>query len=148
GDHDVSDRLAGDFSSPLPSGERAEEWAAADAALFRRLLQARAASHKLMKKFLPAFVLLLAGLAHPLHAHTTVVFNEIMYNQATNEQAIEWVEFRNQNIVAVDISGWTVTNAIQFIFPPGTIVRGGDFLVLAISPATLMAATGLTNVYG
>jgi len=87
-------------------------------------------------------------LAHSLRADTTVVFNEIMYHPTTNEPAMEWVEFRNQNSVAVDISGWTITNAIQFTFPPGTIVRGGDFLVLAISPATLMAATGLTNVYG
>jgi hypothetical protein len=28
------------------------------------------------------------------------------------------------------------------------VIRGGGFLVLAISPSTLMAATGLTNVYG
>ena len=145
---DVSDRLAGDSSSPLPSSERVEELASAGAAFFRRVLQARAASHRLMKKLLPAFLLLLAGLAHSLRADTTVVINEIMYHPATNEPALEWVEFRNQNSVAVDISGWTVTNAIQFAFPPGTIVRGGDFLVLAIAPATLMAATGLTNVYG
>src|SRR5881628_1815166 len=101
-----------------------------------------------MKKLLlPAFVLPVY-LATSLQADTVLVFNEIMYHPATNEPALEWVELKNQMAVDVDISGWSIAGAIQYSFPSNTIVRGGAFLVVAISPGALLAATGLTNVAG
>jgi len=98
-----------------------------------------------MKKLLLLCLTCLPGL---LRADTVLVFNEIMYHPATNEAAMEWVEFRNQMAVDVDVSGWSIAGGIQYTFPSNSIVRGGGLVVVAISPGDLMAATGLTNVLG
>ena len=82
-------------------------------------------------------------------ADGSVVFNEIMYQPAvTNEAAMEWVELHNQMTIDVDLSGWALAEGVLFLFPSGTVIRGGGHLVIASSPATLMAASGLTNVLG
>ena len=92
--------------------------------------------------------LVLAWTGATVRADSTVVFNEIMYHPLTNESALEWVELHNQMAVDMDLSGWALDNSIHYTFPDGTVVAGGGYLVVAVSPATLMAATGLTNVLG
>src|SRR6266496_1399886 len=87
-------------------------------------------------------------LAWRVNADSTVVFNEIMYHPPVNEPALEWIEFHNQMAVNMDISRWSVEGGVEFRFPEGTIVPGGGYLVVAISPAALAAATGYTNAYG
>src|SRR6266481_209726 len=98
-----------------------------------------------MKKLLLFAVLLTGCLTRPVRADTVVVFNEIMYHPATDETNLEWVELHNQMAVDVDISGWSIAGGIQYAFASNTIVRGGGFVVVAISPTNLMAVTGLTN---
>src|ERR1035437_4357427 len=95
-----------------------------------------------------AAIVLSVGFVLPARADSTVVFNEIMYHPATNEAALEWVELYNQMSVDMDISHWSLAGGIDYAFPEGTIVAGGGYLVVASSPAALMAATGLTNVIG
>src|SRR4026207_237571 len=79
---------------------------------------------------------------------SALVFNEIMYHPATNEPAMEWIEFHNQLAVDLDVSEWSVTGGIDYKFPVGSVIKGRGFVVLAISPADLMAASGLTNAFG
>ena len=81
-------------------------------------------------------------------ADSVVVFNEIMYHAGTNAAGGEWVELHNQMAVDVDLSGWSVANAVAFTFPEGTVISGGGYLVVAEVPADLTAATGLTNIFG
>src|SRR5437762_3315475 len=81
-------------------------------------------------------------------ADSVVVFNEIMYHPATNEPALEWVELYNQMAVDMDLSGWRIGDGVDYTFANGTVIRAGNYVVVAISPATLMAATGVTNVLG
>src|SRR4051794_41338754 len=96
-----------------------------------------------------AVLILLAGCSlQSIYADSVVVFNELMYHPATNEPTMEWIELHNQHAVDVDLSGWSVTGGIEFSFPSNTVVRGNGYLVLAASPSTLMAASGLTNVMG
>src|SRR6266542_5341767 len=92
-------------------------------------------------------VLVFAG-ALRASADATVVFNEIMYHPATNEAQLEWVELHNLMSVDMDLSGWSLASGIDYTFAEGTILAGGGYLVVAVSPVTLMAATGLTNVLG
>ena len=98
-------------------------------------------------KNLAALLLLLSVVASS-RADSTVVFNEIMYHPATNEVEMEWVELHNQMAADMDLSGWFLSGGIRYTFAEGTIVRGGGYLVLGVSPAALAAATGLTNIYG
>lgn len=101
-----------------------------------------------MSKACKAVASLMVGLAGSVWADGVVVFNEIMYHPATNEPGMEWVELRNQLAVDVDISGWSLGGAIQYTFPSNTIVPGGGFVVVALSPQTLGAVLGTTNLFG
>ena len=107
-----------------------------------------ASSRNLATKFVTLFVAMLALHSSVALADSVVVFNEIMFHPAINEPAMEWVELHNQNSVNVDLSGWKLTGGIDYTFPDGTVIRGGGHLVVAVSPATLVAATGATNVLG
>ncbi len=99
--------------------------------------------------FRPLVVLVLAlAFASSARADSTVVFSEIMYYPATNEVEREWVELHNLMAVDMDLSKWSLAGGINYTFAEGTILAGGGFLVVALSPSTLMAETGLTNVHG
>src|SRR5436190_1222176 len=102
----------------------------------------------LMKPVCLAVCILFVCLAGTLQGDSTVVFNEIMYHPLTNEAQLEWVELQNQMSVDVDISHWSIDSGIHFSFPEGSIARAGGYVVVAVSPSTLMNATGLTNVLG
>ena len=88
--------------------------------------------------------------AHPLatRGDSVIVFNEVMYHPATNETALEWVELHNQNAVDVDVGDWRLTGGIDYVFPGGTVIRGGGYLVVANAPAALMAQAGISHVLG
>ena len=95
-----------------------------------------------------AACLLLTCHVNSARADSAVVFNEIMYHPLTNEPTMEWVELHNQHAVDIDLSGWRLDGGIDFDFAAGTVLRGGSYLVVASSPAALMAATGVTNLVG
>src|SRR2546425_9181762 len=80
-------------------------------------------------------------------ADSTIVFNEIMYHPATNEPALEWLELHNQMAVNMDVSEGSIEGGGQFQFPEGTVVPGDGYLVVAVSPSALAAATGSSNSY-
>ncbi len=81
-------------------------------------------------------------------ADSVVVFNEIMYHPADNESQMEWIELHNQMAVDVDLSDWSLSGGVDYTFPNGSIILGGSYLVVAVSPASLEMVTELTNVYG
>ena len=60
-----------------------------------------------------------------------MVFNEIMYHPS-DDDGVEWIELHNQMAVDMDLSGWSVQGGIRYVFPQGTIVKGGAYLVLAL----------------
>ena len=98
-------------------------------------------------RILAVFCLALSALLNSARADSPVVFNEIMYHPLTNEPALEWVELQNQMAVDLDLSGWALDGGIRFTFAEGTILRAGEFLVVASSPGTL-AGTGVNNPVG
>jgi hypothetical protein len=91
----------------------------------------------------------------PSSRKTGLVISEIMYHpralsSGVDEAALEFVELFNSNPFYEDISGYRLSGDVDFMFPPGTLLAGGAFLVIAKSPAALRAAagTGMTNVFG
>ena len=100
------------------------------------------------RHLIPAVCLVILGLRTPCFADSTVVFNEIMYHPARGESTLEWVELHSQMAVDMDLSGWSIAGGIAFTFPEGTIVPGGGFLVVAISPSALATASGLADAWG
>ena len=84
--------------------------------------------------------LLALALCRAPAADSVVVFNEINYNPATNEDANEWIELHNQMAVDIDLSAWHLEDGINFDFAEGTIIPGGGYLVIASDPVATAAA--------
>ena len=62
-------------------------------------------------------------LAQPTNVN--IVIEAIDYNPASGNQAHEYIELRNPNAFAVDFSGWKLQGAIDYKFPPGTVIPAG-----------------------
>lgn len=88
--------------------------------------------------------LLAAGFAR---ADSTLVLNEIMYQPPGGDQ-LEWVELHNQMAVDLDVSGWYFGEGIDFVFPAGSIIPGGGYVVVAASPTALASASGYSGALG
>ena len=72
---------------------------------------------------------------HLLSATTStfagVVINEIMYHPTSGNLLESYVELRNPDNIATNISGWRFTKGIQFTFPTNTTLGAGAYLVVA-----------------
>lgn len=79
-------------------------------------------------------------LAPDLH----VKINEVHYNPARNTLLTEFIELYNPTAASVNMSGWRFDNGVQFIFPNGTTIAPGAYLVVAGHPATMSAIYGVT----
>ena len=83
-----------------------------------------------------------------LSADSVVTFNEIMYNPASDDQSLEWVELYNQLSVDVDLSGWRLSGGISYTFPENTVLASREYLVVAADASALQAATGFDGALG
>lgn len=73
-----------------------------------------------------------------------VVINEFHYNPENNVVREEFIELYNPTSSDVDASLWRLSGAVNFTFPPGSVIRGHQFLVVAQEPATLLTRHGIT----
>ncbi len=69
----------------------------------------------------------------------SVGFGQIEAAPASGDPAEAYVELRNPNPVAVDLSGWTLTGGIGFTFPPGSVLTAGGRLYLSPDPPAFRA---------
>lgn len=76
-------------------------------------------------------------------ASLSVVINEIQYHPADDLSAGEFVEVLNAGRDAADLSGWVLEGGIRYTFPAGLSLEPGGFLVVAASPAALVAQRDL-----
>lgn len=90
---------------------------------------------------------LLGGLLIPLRV-CAIQITEVMYHPPINEARNEWVEIFNETSTRREISGWAFAEGIDFVFPPGTVLDPGEYLVIAADPAHISATYGITNVLG
>jgi hypothetical protein len=84
---------------------------------------------------------------------TGLVISEIMYHPqdtylGANKAELEFVEIFNSNPFEEDISGHRLSGDIDYRFPPGTILAGGAFAVVARVPADVEAVYQISGVYG
>ncbi|MCW1922427.1 lamin tail domain-containing protein [Luteolibacter arcticus] len=75
-----------------------------------------------------------------------VTFNEIHFNPPTSQEA-EWIELHNQMAVNVDLSGWSLADGIDYVFPSSTVIPGGGYLLIAKTPGHA-SLTGIPGVRG
>jgi hypothetical protein len=71
-----------------------------------------------------------------------VLITEINYNNPGTDD-YEFIEFYNKGTTAVQLEGWTISNAINFTFPSYSLAPGAYVVVASDAPAFL-AAFGVT----
>ena len=67
------------------------------------------------------------------------VISEIHYNPSTQQGAdsdYEFVELMNPHPFAIDVSGWRLADGIDALFPTGTLIAAGGFLLTVNDTAT------------
>ncbi len=82
---------------------------------------------------------------------TPIVISEIMWKPAPRRDTnnCEFVELYNSNPWFHDLSSYRLVCAdMSYTFPPGTMIPGGGYLVIAASPGNLQNVYGITNVVG
>jgi len=84
-----------------------------------------------------------AGIPLPQDPGISLSFGDLDVNPASRNQEEEYVQLVNPHDVAVDISDWTVSGAIEHAFPGGTVIPPESALYLSPAPAAFRArATG------
>jgi hypothetical protein len=77
-----------------------------------------------------------------------VVIHEIQYHPADANTGGEWIELFNRSESPVDLSGWSFTRGIQFVFPGGTVIPAGGYLVVARDADAVERRYGIDGVLG
>jgi hypothetical protein len=72
----------------------------------------------------------------------TAVINEIHYRPADKTSLEEFIELHNPGDAAIDLTGWTLSDAVTFTFPGGTTLPAGGYLVIAEKPAVILSKYG------
>ena len=72
---------------------------------------------------------------------SVVVFNEIHYHPADDNDGLEYIELYNQMAVNIDLSNWRI-GGVDFDFPEGTVIDARSYLTIAKVPANYPGALG------
>jgi CotH kinase protein/Lamin Tail Domain len=92
---------------------------------------------------------ILRGAGSPLGAAPReIVINEIMYHPPGSRDDLQYVEICNPGAREVDLSKWSFTKGIKFIFPEGAKLGPGTYLVVCANPAALARQYGQVPALG
>ncbi|HEX40624.1 MAG TPA: hypothetical protein ENN81_01005, partial [Phycisphaerales bacterium] len=69
-----------------------------------------------------------AGIPDPQPANPMILIASVEYNPPSYNQDEEYIELLNPNTYAVDVTGWTLANAVEHTFGPGTVIPSGGSL--------------------
>lgn len=83
-----------------------------------------------------------------ISADAVVLFNEVMYHAPGGQTNLQWIELHNVMRVDVDLSNWRIDAGANYTFPPGTVIPGGGFVVVARDIPAFTNATGRTTAFG
>ena len=77
-----------------------------------------------------------------------VVINEVMFNPPGDHRSGEYIEIYNRGDTDVDLTGWRFVEGVNFMFPSGTMIKSGDFLVIAADVEYMNRVYQLENILG
>ena len=86
----------------------------------------------------------------PSSRRTGISLSEVMYHPSDREDGadLSFIEIYNSQPFFEDIGGYRLSGDVDFTFPEGIHIEGGEFLVVAKDPAAFAAAYGLSDVMG
>lgn len=74
----------------------------------------------------------------------SAVIHEFHFNPADDTSLEEFIELHNPGNSDLDLSGWTLSDAVTFTFPAGTLLPAGGYLVVAENPAVMLSRFSVT----
>ncbi|MDX9753520.1 MAG: CotH kinase family protein [bacterium] len=77
-----------------------------------------------------------------------VGIHELMYHPVSLNEGDEYIELFNSGPDAADLSGWRLTDAVQYTFPAGTILAAHAFLVISPDRSAFLSRYGEVPVLG
>jgi Lamin Tail Domain/CotH kinase protein/Putative Ig domain len=86
----------------------------------------------------------------PANRRHGVVISEVMYHPLDVGDALnrEFIEIYNSQPWFEEMGGWRISGSVDYVFPEGTTIASGGFLVAAAAPSDVEAAYGIPNVLG
>ncbi|HUF64264.1 MAG TPA: lamin tail domain-containing protein, partial [Verrucomicrobiales bacterium] len=99
------------------------------------------------------------GEPNQVELEDAVVINEIMYHHRPRyrdpngsetyaEDPEEWVELFNRSNQNIDLSGWSFAGGIGYVFPAGTVLEAGSYLVVTAGREAFLARHGEVMAVG
>ena len=77
---------------------------------------------------------------------TSIVINEIHFNPPDNTLAQEFIELYNPDSSPAELTGWRLSGAVRYLFPPDTVVPPGGYLVVAEDPGVMATTFGVDAI--
>lgn len=75
-----------------------------------------------------------------------VVLNELHVNPDIDTDRVEFIELHNTGLNPVDVSGWVLSDAIDFVLPANQRIDAGGYLVISQDPASVEAKYGAKSL--
>jgi len=76
-----------------------------------------------------------------------LVINEIMYNDITLEDSLEYFEIYNNSTLDANISGYEVTEGVEYTFPANTVIPSHGFIVIAKNADLINSVFNITGTH-
>jgi hypothetical protein len=102
------------------------------------------ASNFLPSAGLTALASAMLGLHFAAPTHAAIVINEIHYDPNVKTERVEFIELHNPTPAPIELGGWSLRNAVTFVFPNPTTIPAHGYLVTGENPAALLAKFGVT----
>ena len=78
-------------------------------------------------------------IAFGVFIHTLAEDLPAVPNVEFSENREEWIELYNRGSQAVDLTGWTFDQAVEFEFPSSSVIQPGEYVVVARDAAVMAA---------
>ncbi len=85
------------------------------------------------------------GSANTFQLQTDIVINEICYQAPSvsiGSSSKQWIELHHRGNTAIDLGGWSLSNGINYVFPPNTIMQPNTYLLVAHTPGNFSTLPG------
>jgi len=78
----------------------------------------------------------------------SIVINEMHVDPDVKTQPVEYVELYNAGTTSANLSGWYFSDGISYVFPQGTYLPAGGYLVVAENPPAVAGKYGIPTPLG
>ncbi len=75
-----------------------------------------------------------------------VVLNELHVNPDVDTERVEFIELHNTGANPVDVSGWVLSDAVDFVLPANQRIEAGGYLVVSQDPAAVETKYGVKSL--